>query len=178
MKELELSPVRPGRNVLAVRLVLEGLTGGLVDHVRLLGPFALTGDERTGYRIAAHSTDIRPESWTEQGFPFYSGRGSYRTVVDVSADAAAGSAFVQIPMRDDVVEVEVNGDPAGVRLWDPYVVELTGLLRPGRNGLSFRVANTPANLLNGTERPSGLAGPPRLVFGRGAERSTLVGSDR
>ena len=66
-------------------------------------------------------------------------------------------------MRDDVLEVEVNGRRAGVRLWDPYLVEVTGLLRPGPNDLALRVANTPANLLNGTPRPSGLAGRPRLV---------------
>jgi hypothetical protein len=68
-----------------------------------------------------------------------------------------------VPMRDDVLEVEVNGRPAGVRLWDPYAVEVTGLLRPGPNELALRVANTPANLLNASPRPSGLAGRPRLV---------------
>ena len=66
-------------------------------------------------------------------------------------------------MRDDVVEVEVNGRPAGVRLWDPYEFDVTGLVRSGPNELSFRVANTPVNLLGATPRPSGLAGVPRLV---------------
>jgi hypothetical protein len=70
-------------------------------------------------------------------------------------------------MRDDVLEVEVNGQAAGVRLWDPYTVEVTGLLRPGGNELVLRVANTPANLLNGSPRPSGLAGTPRLVEAAG-----------
>jgi hypothetical protein len=57
----------------------------------------------------------------------------------------------------------VNGTSAGVRLWDPYVVELTDLLRNGENTLELRVANTARNLLSGVARPSGLAGPPRLV---------------
>jgi hypothetical protein len=36
-------------------------------------------------------------------------------------------------------------------------------LRPGENVLKLRVANTLINLLEGVERPSGLAGAPRLV---------------
>lgn len=69
-------------------------------------------------------------------------------------------------MRDDVLEVEVNGVRAGVRLWDPYEVDIGPAVRPGGNELLLRVANTPANLLNGDLRPSGLAGSPRLVVGR------------
>jgi hypothetical protein len=68
-----------------------------------------------------------------------------------------------MPMRDDVVEVFVNDERAGVRLWDPYELDVTDLLRPGENRLEIRVSNTPANLLNAERRPSGLAGPPALV---------------
>ena len=66
-------------------------------------------------------------------------------------------------MRDDVLEVHVNGAPAGVRLWDPYVVELTDHLHAGANELAISVTNTLANLINAVDRPSGLAGAPRIV---------------
>jgi hypothetical protein len=167
MKTLDLSGmVRAGRNVLALRLVVRDPTGGLVDHVKLLGAFAVAGDEASGYRIVAPEGSATPESWTVQGYPFYSGRGSYRVNVDVAPDAAGpdGNRLVlEVPMRDDVVEVEVNGRPAGTLLWDPYEVDVTELVRPGPNEFAFRVANTPANLLGATPRPSGLAGMPRLV---------------
>ena len=55
---------------------------------------------------------------------------------------------------------------AAVRLWEPYDVELTDYLQPGENILELRVANTPINLLEAVPRPSGLAGPPRLVLYR------------
>jgi hypothetical protein len=42
-------------------------------------------------------------------------------------------------------------------------VELTDHLQPGNNTLELRVANTPMNLMEAVPRPSGLAGPPRLV---------------
>src|SRR5919204_4768594 len=73
MGELDLSGrARQGRNVLAVRLLLREPTGGLVDHVKLLGSFALAGDAERGYRIAARpGGPARPASWTDQGYPFY-----------------------------------------------------------------------------------------------------------
>ncbi|HEV3498397.1 MAG TPA: hypothetical protein VHA34_18825, partial [Actinomycetes bacterium] len=165
MGEVDLTgAAREGGNVLAIRLVLREATGGLVDHVKLVGSFALAGDAEGGWRIAAPPDGpAQPASWTGQGYPFYSGRGLYRTTVEVPDDLAGRRPLLEVPMRDDVLEVEVNGQRAGVRLWDPYLVELTGLLRPGRNDLALRVANTPANLLNASPRPSGLAGPPRLV---------------
>jgi hypothetical protein len=162
MRELDLTPlVREGSNVLGVRLAVEGSTGGIVDHLKLVGSFAL---ERRGDAevIVAPRRDARPGPWTEQGYPFYSGLGVYRRTVDVPEPLATGRVVLEIPMVDDVVEVEVNGASAGVRLWDPYVVDVTEHLRPGANELALRVANTPANLLNAVARPSGLAGAPVL----------------
>ena len=66
-------------------------------------------------------------------------------------------------MVDDTPEVLVDGQRAGVRLSEPYQVELTDHLQPGDNTLELRVANTLINLLEAVPRPSGLAGPPRLV---------------
>jgi hypothetical protein len=66
-------------------------------------------------------------------------------------------------MADDTLEVIVNGRRAGVRLWEPYEIELTDHLQPGENFLELRVANTLINLLEAVPRPSGLAGAPKLV---------------
>ncbi len=71
--------------------------------------------------------------------------------------------FMEPEMQDDVLEVIVNGQSAGVRLWDPYQVEITGLLKSGENTLELRVANTLVNLLEAVERSSGLSGAPKLV---------------
>ena len=145
--------------MLAVRMLIRDRTGGLVDHVKILGSFAL---DESATKIAAPGDSARAEPWTDQGYPFYSGCGVYRTAFELS-EAPDGRLLLEVPMHDDVVEVEVNGKRAGVRLWDPYVIDVTGMFTAGVNELLFRVANTPANLLNGLERPSGLAGVPRLL---------------
>ena len=164
MRSVELTPlVRTGRNVLGVRLVVEEPTGGIVDNVKLTGSFALAGDTASGHRIAAPVDELQPGSWADQGYPYLSGTGVYRRTFELPGTFAGHRLFLEVPMRDDVLEVHVNGAPAGVRLWDPYVVEITDLVRPGENELSFAVTNTLANLLNGVARPSGLAGAPSLV---------------
>jgi alpha-L-rhamnosidase len=164
MREVDLSTLLVrGANELAVRLVVEGSTGGIVDHLKLVGSFALDGDLEHGYSLAEENPDAEPEPWTEQGYPFYSGIGVYRTRVEAPTLGDPNRVLLEVPMGDDVVEVEMNGRSAGVRLWEPYAVDVTELLRPGPNDVTLRVANTIANLLNGVDRPSGIAGAPRLV---------------
>jgi hypothetical protein len=153
---------RRGENVIALRLTLTGPTDGIIDLVKLTGQFTLDSS-RTPAAIVPLSHSLRPASWTEQGYPYYSGRGVYRRRVALPDSYAGQRVFLEASMVDDVLEVVVNGQIAGVRLWPPYSVELTPFLRPGENTLELRVANTLVNLLEATPRPSGLAGAPRLV---------------
>ncbi len=114
-------------------------------------------------RIGAPRSTLQPASWVDQGYPYYSGRGLYRRRFALPDNFADQRIFLEPEMRDDTLEVLVNGQRAAVRLWEPYEIELTDYLKPGDNTLELRVANTPINLLEAVPRPSGLAGPPRLV---------------
>jgi hypothetical protein len=163
MRALEITPlVRQGENVIAVRLTVTKTTDGLLDLVKLMGDFAV---ERTDgrERIGAPRATLQPASWVDQGYPSYSGRGLYRRRFELPDDFASQRIFLEPEMRDDTLEVLINGQRAAVRLWEPYEVELTDHLKPGENSLELRVANTPINLLEAVPRPSGLAGAPRLV---------------
>jgi hypothetical protein len=166
MRVVDISTaLRTGRNVLAVRMDVTSPTGGLLDKVKIVGAFGL--DDRNGRTVVVRPrTSIRPASWTEQGYPFFSGTGRYRRTVAFPGPFSGCRISLRMPMRDDAAEVYVNGECAGVRLWDPYELDVSGLLRPGDNELEIRVSNTPANLLNAQRRPSGLAGPPILVPSR------------
>jgi hypothetical protein len=164
MRSVDLTPlVTTGRNVLGVRLAIDEPTGGVVDNLKLTGAFSLAGDADSGYRIASKIDEVEPAAWTKQGYPFLSGTGVYRRSFELPETFAGFRLFLEVPMRDDVLEVQVNGAPAGVHLWDPYVAEITEHIRPGSNEIALSVTNTLANLLNGTARPSGLAGPPSIV---------------
>jgi hypothetical protein len=157
--------VRAGRNVLAVRLLLGGPTDGLLDLVKLVGDFRVT----PAGAIGAASGPARPASWTDQGCPFYSGSAVYRATARLPERLDGARVFLDADAGDDVLEVTVNGQAAGVRLWPPYGVEVTDQVVPGENLVELRVANTAINLLSAGRRPSGLRAAPRLVVRRAVE---------
>jgi hypothetical protein len=164
MKAVELTPyLQPGANVIALRLVVTKATDGLLDLVKMMGNFSLAAQADGRYQIALARNSLQPQSWTEQGYPFYSGSAVYRRRFQLPEAFAGQRVFLHPQLRDDVLEVLVNGQPAGVRLWPGYEVEITEHLKPGENVLELRVTNTLVNLLEGVERPSGLAGAPSLV---------------
>jgi hypothetical protein len=153
--------VRQGDNVLALRLVVADATDGLLDLVKLVGPFRLGEGS-----ITTASVDARPADWTEQGYPFFSGTAVYSRKV-VLPDVGPARVVVEADAGDDVLEVLVDGERAAVRLWQPYEVDITEQLAGrGTFTLGLRVANTAANMIGGTVRPSGLRGVPRIVIRR------------
>jgi hypothetical protein len=149
-----------------VRLVVTNATDGLLDLVKIMGDFSLEPHGQ-GFAIAAPRQSLQAAPWTTQGYPFYSGRGVYRRRFSLPEAFLPGKdgqrIFLEPESCDDVLEVFVNSRPAGVRLWPPYTIEITGLLQPGDNTLELHAANTLINLLEATPRPSGLTAAPRLV---------------
>jgi hypothetical protein len=170
MRSIELSDaVRSGRNILAVRLTLTAPTGGITDRLKLIGRFAVARGDDGAFGIVRPEPRVKPASWTEQGYPFYSGVGIYRTTWSLPAGAEGRPVEIETFAGDDVVEVVVNGVSCGASLWPPHAADVTRTLRPGDNDIEIRVANTLANLLNAEDRPSGLSEAPRAVIYREEE---------
>jgi hypothetical protein len=164
MKSVDITPhLRKGENLIALRLVVTNPTDGLLDLLKLTGDFSLAPNGDGTYMIEGPCNSLRPAPWTNQGYPHFSGRAVYRKRFERPESFTGQRVFVEPQMDDDVLEVLVNGQSAGVRLWAPYQVEVTNLLKAGENTLELRVANTLVNLLEAVKRPSGLAGAPKLV---------------
>src|SRR5215207_1159759 len=166
MKAVDITPhLRQGENLIALRLVVTNPTDGLLDLLKLTGDFSLAPqvDGSQVYRLEAPRTSLQPAPWTHQGYPHFSGRAIYRKRFGLPQSFVGQRVFLAPEMQDDVLEVMVNGQSAGVRLWEPYQMEITQLLTSGENTLELRVANTRVNLLEAVERPSGLGGAPKLV---------------
>jgi len=155
--------LRKGENLIALRLVVTNPTDGLLDLLKLTGDFSLETKEDGAYRVTDPCISLQPQPWTNQGYPHFSGRAVYRKSFELPESFMGQRVFLEPEMHDDVLEVTVNEESAGVRLWAPYQVEITNLLKSGENILELRVANTLVNLLGAVERPSGLAGAPKLV---------------
>ena len=152
--------VAVGINTVEIRAIssLEPMHG-LLDPAYLVGDFGLADGEMV--EPAAAVTGL----WTDAGRPFYSGIGVYERTLEAPAEAAsAAQVILRLGEVRDGAAVTVNGQVAGTRLWQPFEVDLTGLLRPGANALRIEVWNSLANLYDREVRPSGLGGPVELIW--------------
>ena len=140
---------------------------------------ALRVETRPGYRAGGIlDAPVRFEmatgvmkvgSWEEQGLVGYSGGVRYRqTLVRGTADRADVRTELDLGRVRGTAEVHVNGELVGVRIWSPYVFDLTDHLRPGKNDLQVSVYNTlgpymeaisPTSFVFPGQTVSGLFGP-------------------
>ncbi|MFE9889831.1 glycosylhydrolase-like jelly roll fold domain-containing protein [Streptomyces scopuliridis] len=139
---------------------------GTVRTADPLEPVGVTGD----WTLTLDRADATPVtgplgSWTDHD-RLFSGSGTYTTDIDVERALLDGRR-VLLDLGDvrDVAAVTVNGTELPSLLWSPWVVDLTGLVKPGHNSLSVRVANTLSNERN-KPLPSGLLGPVTLRLRR------------
>ena len=127
----------------------------------LAGSFSLKGESSS---LQSPRTTINSGSWTDQGYPFYSGGAVYSQTVEIPAFHDNQTVLLRTENAHDVVEFIVNGTSAGVRAWTPYELDITRLIVPGPNHVELRVTNTSANALGLQPRPSGLLSGARFII--------------
>lgn len=154
------SHLKDGRNEIRLEVVADP-SGGLLEPVRLMGKFGVALEE-DGATITQMPASLTPGSWTEQGFPFYSGTICCET--DFRLDERPAQALLSFPAVADMADVWVNGEHAGLLAWPPLEVAITSLLKAGLNRLRMDVTNSMTNLLDGKQKPSGLLKAPRLLL--------------
>lgn len=156
--------VQPGENVIAVQIEPMSLGDGLLDPVRILGMFIVRLDEKKPV-LEQLSKEIRiGKSWTEQGLPYYSGSLIYQQNIYLPASLLNRKILLDCSNIQNILEVEVNGNVVELRLWPPYVVDVTKHLKEGVNEIRLRVTNTAANIITGSQKPSGiLSGVVKLI---------------
>ena len=131
--------------------------------------------------------------WTKSkdaGIRFYSGAATYRKDFDFGGDAAGGRFCLELGEVLDVgvATVKLNGRDLGTVWTKPFRVDVTGVLKSGKNSLEVRVVNSWYNRVFGDQHgggkkkftktnirlgkhkgkdpkpsPSGLIGPVRIV---------------
>jgi hypothetical protein len=125
------------------------------------------------------------QSWSDSALAYYSGRATYETEFLLPALPRGKQVFVDLGEVGAAAEVWLNGSPAGERAWRPFRFDVTKLIKPGKNSLKIRVANSDAGWQSqgdtiyprgswglkylterdrlATIRPNGLEGPVRIV---------------
>lgn len=125
--------------------------------------------------------------WQEQGLAGYS--GGIRYLRSFHHTGGAGRMLLDLGRVRGTAEAWVNGVQVGVRIWAPYVFDVTGLVRSGENELEVLVMNTlgpymdaasPTHFVFPGQTVSGLFGPVRLLVGDTSkpQRSSVVHETR
>ncbi len=94
------------------------------------------------------------KSWTDfddEGIKYFSGTATYTKTVEVSDENIGEDvrAWIDLGKVYDVAEVFVNGQSAGVLWKEPYQLDITGLLKQGKNEFQIEVVNQWINRLTG-----------------------------
>jgi hypothetical protein len=118
----------------------------------------------------AERTLDRLVSWTEDAATkHFSGTGRYEIEFELPESYRARDLRLELDAGDvgNVAEVEINGRAAGVIWMHGQRLDVTDLMKTGRNAMSVKVTNTLINRVSGWKHSPPL--PPELaaIYGRG-----------
>ena len=159
--------------------LFQNLVGTELESSYIVGEFGVHGKAtgrgagwvrfRPEFRIGKESPERTPETdLTGQGYPFFAGVMRAIRQVTLARPGAGGRVVLRVNGLDAcLVRVFVNGAKAGVLGWDPFVVDITGLVKDGKNELALELVGTLRNLLGPHHRP---AGDPDSCWGERAFR--------
>lgn len=85
---------------------------------------------------------------------YFSGTATYTKEIEVDASSIGGNKRIILDLGElnDIAEVKVNGENAGVLWYPPYQTDITSWLKPGSNRLEIAITNNWANRLIGDEQ--------------------------
>jgi hypothetical protein len=98
-------------------------------------------------------------SWTDSadaGVKYFSGAGTYTKTIEASADWFKPGATIWLDLGDvkNLAEVSVNGTSLGVVWHAPYRLEVSKVLKPGKNEITVKVINAWVNRMIGDQQPN------------------------
>jgi hypothetical protein len=134
--------LKTGKNTLTIKAPRMHILAEVMP-VYLLGDFLVKPVEQ-GFEITGGAIDTLG-SWREAGLPFYSQKVAYSQNFSVSG--LENTAYkVKLPKwKGTVAEVLVNGQPAGLIVWQPNELDVTSLLKEGENEITVKVTGSLKN---------------------------------
>lgn len=130
-----------------------------IEAVYIIGDFGVKTDkpfeksERRalitdgGFYITSAPKTVYDGNIAEQGYPFFAGSMTFKKQIDLKAEEISNRSVCFSELCSTVTEVKVNGKNAGKVIWEPYFVDLNGLLKEGINEIEITVTGNLRNLL-------------------------------
>ncbi|MGQ9630742.1 MAG: glycosyl hydrolase [bacterium] len=157
--------LKVGSNRIAVISANDGgmyETNPLSEPLYLIGRFSLR-ERGNRWAVARERELLHVGSWTDQGYPYYSGLATYEKKFSLDREYLRCKLILNIPSVRDLADVRINGREVAVMPWEPFWVDITKFVREGENILTINVANSLDNLFSENRSPSGILEPPEIV---------------
>jgi len=130
---------------------VSGFQSQVSNSMNLPGPWQVEFQPKRGAPEKIDLTNLSDLSdHPEDGVKFFSGTATYRTEFQISDPKSP--IHLDLGKVEVIAEVKVNGQDFGVLWKQPYRVNITRALKPGKNELEVRVTNTWINRLVGDAR--------------------------
>lgn len=134
--------VKKGENTMDFAVHFDFLTE--VEAAYIVGDFGVSMAGSSRGKITEEPCKLSAGTWTDQGYPFYSGRMIYTTEFEWHG---FGHSLLRLNNPSGTLfKVKVNGEDAGNILWRPYELDLAPFVRPGKNTLEIEVVSSLQNL--------------------------------
>ena len=149
--------MRRGRNTVAIRIVADEESHGLVDPLYIFGKFGVAAADGKISRLVPIVPRAPFNDLAKAGLPFYAGPASYTTRLRLARIAKATPHILRLNTERqpfyDIAELIVNGQSLGVRCFSPYewMLNNPGLLQD-ENTIKIRVTNSLGRLIDGYEQ--------------------------
>lgn len=164
IKEIKINDfLTLGENSIAIKLIVNKRTDGILDKLKIVGDFALT-DTDGKFSISAKPKKIKIGDWTKQGFPYYSGTIKYKCNIDLPKEYLEGKLSFTANCKEDVINLQINDNKKITLPWHPYKCDVSDNLVLGNNQINIEVTNTLINMLEGVEKESGLFDNPQIIY--------------
>jgi hypothetical protein len=144
--------LREGANSLDISVTATEDWHGLSDPMYPLGNFGVFRKDGKFIIDKAPSSAI-PGARAVYGYPFYSGKFRFKTLLFADNPGSHELFTVELPEKYRIyecTELSINGQKLGTRVFSPYVWQgPVTLLKNGANAVELTIANTLGNMLEG-----------------------------
>ena len=146
-----LEYVKKGENQIQIKTIslLEPMHS-FTSPAYIIGDFSLKND------VIIEKVLEFNDSWTNNGYPYYSGIGSYST--DFIIKGKKDNYILRFDNINDGASIKINDKFVGIILVKPYQVDISKYIQEGKNTIKINVFNSLSNLYNRNIKQSGLQG--------------------
>ncbi|MCF3108482.1 hypothetical protein LL912_06810 [Niabella sp. CC-SYL272] len=140
---LQIGPyLKPGANTISLAIEPMRIYAE-IGPLFILGNYNLESAEK-GWKIVAPAS-LNTGSWKKQGLPMYGHTVAYKREYSLTTE---GSYFLHIDsLKGSVAAVRVNGRKAGIIYAEPYQLDVSDLIKKGRNQIEVTVVGSLRNLM-------------------------------